>query len=222
MFKAMIFDMDGVIIDSEPFHEEVNLNIFKELGINAGSEECRKYIGSSHTEMWSTIKKNFLLPHSVEDLVNMQVTGNLDYLKHNDFDPIPGIMTLLEELKINNILTGVASSAAMESIEIVAEKLDIKKFFDVLVSGEHMEKSKPDPQIFLHTAKILKVEPENCLVIEDAQKGVMASKRAGMKCVGFKNPNSGNQDLSLADLIIEKIEELNVELIKEMFNQKRV
>ena len=80
-----------------------------------------------------------------------------------------------------------------------------------------MEKSKPDPQIFLHTAKILKVEPENCLVIEDAQKGVMASKRAGMKCVGFRNPNSGNQDLSLADLTIEKIEELNIQRIREMF-----
>ena len=220
MLKAAIFDMDGVIIDSEPFHWEVNKKIFKILGIRASKKDYKKYIGTSNTNMWTDLKSRYKLPQSIKKLVAMQGSGNVDFLRENQFGPIEGITELLFDLKKNNIVIALASSSPSIAIHLVLKKFNFKNFFSVVVSGEDFKKSKPAPDIFLKTAKLMHALPARCVVIEDSTHGVFAARAAGMKSIGFANKNSWDQDLSQADLIVDDIRKLNVERIRALFSYK--
>ena len=219
MLKAVIFDMDGVLIDSEPFHLAVNEKIFADLGINLGEDEYLSYIGTTHKDMWSTIKKRHSLPQSVPELVNMQVSGNINYIKKEDIEPIKikGVGRLLSEIARENIKIGIASSSPTKVIELVINKLKLSDYFSAIVGGEEIDRGKPSPDIFFKAAKRLNTKPSDCIVIEDSKNGVLAAKAAGMKCIGFKNPNSGNQNLRAADLIIDNYDSLNVETLRGLF-----
>jgi HAD superfamily hydrolase (TIGR01509 family) len=217
MLKAVIFDLDGVIIDSEPFHLVVNEKIFDNLGINLSEEEYHGFIGTTHKDMWTTIKRKFNLPQPVSELVNMQVSGNINYIKNEEIEEIKGVKDLLFKIASENIKIGIASSSPTEVIELVIKKLGISDYFSAIVGGEKIEKGKPAPDIFLEAAKFLNTKPEYCVVIEDSENGVKAAKTAGMKCIGFRNPNTGNQDLKKADLIIDKYDSLNVSTLRNLF-----
>ena len=219
MLKAVIFDMDGVLIDSEPFHLVVNERIFADLGINLSEDEYHGFIGTTHKDMWSTIKKRYNLPQSVPELVNMQVSGNIGYIKNEEIEPIKikGITDLLSKIAGENIKIGIASSSPTEVIKLVINKLGISNYFAAIVGGEEIKEGKPSPDIFLKAAKRLNSNPSDCIVIEDSKNGVLAAKAAGMKCVGFKNPNSGNQDLRKADLIIENYDSLDINTLRNLF-----
>jgi beta-phosphoglucomutase-like phosphatase (HAD superfamily) len=219
MLKAVIFDMDGVLIDSEPFHLVVNEKIFADLGINLGEEEYHSFIGTTHKDMWSMIKKRYNLPQPVPELVNMQVSGNINYIKNEEIEPIKikGVAGLLSEIARESIKIGIASSSPTKVIKLVINKLRISDYFSAIIGGEEIKRGKPSPDIFLKAAKRLKETPSNCLVIEDSKNGVLAAKAAGMKCVGFKNPNSGNQDLEKADLIIDNYNSLNGSILRKLF-----
>ncbi|TDT50372.1 HAD family hydrolase [Fonticella tunisiensis] len=217
MLKAVIFDMDGVIVDSEPVHEKVCKRRFKELNINVTDEEYDAFVGTTNTEMWTIIKSKYNLNETVEELVSMHLEEVMEYLRESDETPIPGIKDLLGSIKREGIKIALASSSPMENIELVLEKFGIGDYFESVISGENLERSKPAPDIFLKSAEKLGVNPENCVVIEDSHNGVKAAKAAGMKCVGFKNINSGNQDLSMADIIVYSIEDVNIERLKALF-----
>jgi HAD superfamily hydrolase (TIGR01549 family) len=219
MLEAVIFDMDGVLIDSEPFHLVVNEKIFENLGISLSEDEYHSYIGTTHKDMWSTIKKRHNLPQSVPELVNMQVSGNIDYIKNEEIEPIKikGVTDLLSKIARENIKIGIASSSPTEVIELVINKLRISGYFSAITGGEEITKGKPAPDIFLKAANRLNAKPPNCLVVEDSKNGVLAAKAAGMKCVGYKNPNSGNQDLRKADLIVYNYASLKTNILKNLF-----
>ncbi len=217
MLKAVIFDMDGVLIDSEPFHLVVNEKIFANLGINLSEDEYHSFIGTTHKDMWSTIKKRYNLPQPVPELANMQVSGNINYIKTEKIEAIEGVTDLLSKIKKENIKTGIASSSPTEVIELVIKKLGISNYFSAIVGGEEIKNGKPSPDIFLKAAKHLNAKPSDCIVIEDSKNGVLAAKAAGMKCIGFKNPNSGNQDLGKADLIVDNYDSLNINILKNLF-----
>ena len=209
MFESMIFDMDGVIIDSEPFHYEVNRNLFVSLGMTVTETDYRSYIGTSHHYMWSDLKEKHGLSQPVADLVEMQVRGNETYLMDHAFEPIPGIVPLLSTLRHRGIRIGLASSSSMATIRLVLAKLGLDAYFRAVASGEDFRRGKPAPDIFLATAEALGIEPGRCVVIEDSRLGVQAAKAAGMKCIGFANPNSGGQDLRQADLVVGRIAEIS-------------
>ncbi|MEJ6950788.1 HAD family hydrolase [Natronospora cellulosivora (SeqCode)] len=214
--KAVIFDMDGVIIDSEPIHYQVNQLLYKELGIKVSDEEYSTFIGVSNSDHWTILKKKYNLSDSIEELVMRQNEGNISHLQDSDEKAIPGILELLKELEENNIKIALASSSGMKYIEAVLDKFGIDAYFSVKVSGEEMDKGKPNPDIFLEAAKRLELNPEDCLVIEDSENGVKAAKKAGMRCIGHINPNSGNQDLSLADERVDSIEKLNFNVLEKI------
>ncbi len=216
MFKAVIFDMDGVIIDSEPFHDLVNRELFRRLGIVVADIDYRAYIGTSHTHMWSDLKGRHGLPHSVADLVEMQVKGNEAYLVAHAFEPIAGIVPLLSTLRGKGIPLGLASSSSMATIELVLQKLKLAAYFTEIISGEAFVRGKPEPDIFLHAAKRLGVDPSFCLVVEDSYNGVRAAKAAGMTCIGFQNPSTGQEDLTAADVIVQGLTDLTWEVLVEI------
>ena len=212
MLRAVIFDMDGVIIDSEPIHFERENMLFRELGLSISDEEHHSFVGITGRDMWERIKRKYNLEQSVEELVRFDRSR----LDHNFFYPdkiksIPGIKDLIEELSNNKIKLVLASSAPLNRIGLILERLRLRQYFSEIVSGEEVEYGKPDPDIFFHAASLAGAKPEDCLVIEDSRNGIEAAKSAGMKCLGFKNPNSGNQDLSSADMVIESFLKINYE-----------
>ena len=138
-----------------------------------------------------------------------------------NLDQIPlvdNVLALMESLQNKGWKLGLASSNNEEAVEAVKNKYKLTKYIGVFTNGEAISKGKPDPEIFLTTASDMNLKPENCLVIEDTQNGVLAAKAAEMKCIGFQNKNSGAQDLSNADLIISKYENITIEDMKNLFN----
>ena len=215
--KAVIFDLDGVIIDSEPIHHKVLNEILKDYSVVIEDEEYNTFIGTSNASLWKKIIDKYNLKLEVEDMCLLTLKNNFEYLKNNDVQPINGVINLLAQLKNNNILIGLASSSPLDSIELILSIFNIRTYFEVVVSGESVAKSKPSPEIFLKTAKLLGVKPKNCVVIEDSKNGVTAAKSATMKCIGFKNKNSGNQDISKADKIIACMTDATLELCINIF-----
>lgn len=219
MLKAVIFDMDGVIVDSEPIHFEIDKRVLRSCNINATDEMLLPYVGTTSPDMWMDLKEKYELPMSVDELMKLQSELKIQVLNECGLEAIDGIKELLSDLKQNNIISAVASSSPRFFIEMVLKITDIREFFTDILSGEEVERGKPFPDIFLKTAEMLGVCPEECIVIEDSENGVKAASAAGMKCVGFANPNSGSQDLSRASSIVNSISELNYEYLKDIINR---
>jgi HAD superfamily hydrolase (TIGR01509 family) len=216
MIEAVIFDMDGVLIDSEPISAEINMKLFNEWGLNVTQEEYDSYIGTNSYFMWDSIKSRHNLLDASEDLIKKQRLNYFNYLKTMVIEPIEGIRELIEDLNKNRMKLAVASSSPLNIIEHVVKTFGFDKYFDAIVTGDNVEKSKPEPDIFLYAAKVLGVDPKSCIVIEVSHNGVTAARSAGMKCIGFKNPNSGNQDLSIADKIITSYKEIDINKLNEV------
>lgn len=208
MLKLVIWDMDGVVIDSEPIHNKISLAAYKKYGINLTDEEAMDLIGKSNKDIWSDFKEKYSLKETVEDLTKEELLQNIKYYNENHAEPIKGVVDLLKELKETGIKVALASSSPMSFINLILDKLQIKEYFGLVLSGENFTKSKPDPQLFLAALDYFKVKPEEAVIIEDSNKGVIAAKRANINCVGFINENSGNQDLSLADVQVEDLHSL--------------
>lgn len=218
MLQAVIFDMDGVILDSQPYHFAVEEKIFREKGIAVSTEESYSFVGMAGDRMWAQVKNKFGLKESIAELMAFDNRIRVDHFASlQDVQPMPGIMKLLEELRRNTIKIALASSSSVEVINVFISKLGIRHFFQQIISGDFVEKGKPAPDIFIHTAQALQEPAADCVVIEDSANGVKAAKLAGMKCIGFSNANSGDQDLSLADMVIDDFEKLNVAIIEKLY-----
>ena len=214
-FKAVIFDMDGVIIDSEPFYQEVQIDLFQKMGITILPEEYNTFIGAGMREMWNMIKSSRNLSKSIEELIELNNKVLLEYFKESaTLVPTPHFTDFLASILASGMKTAVASSTAKPIIEVILKKLNVYKLFDIIVSGDEVENGKPVPDIFLETAARLNVIPSECVVVEDSFNGVKAAKSAGMYCLGYYNPNSGSQDISDADKIINSFSKIKVEDLK--------
>ncbi len=217
MIQTVIFDLDGVIIDSEPVHFKLEKQMLEELKIAISFEEHCSYVGMSPENMWETIVNKHNLSHCAQDLVRKKHQLYVEYLsEEKNLYPIPGVAELIEDLHKNNFKLIVASSSHAEVINAVLEKFNLSDFFAARVSGTELAHSKPHPEIFLKAAEVANCPSRECVVIEDSENGVTAAKAAGMKCIGFLNPNSGAQNLNKADVIIKSFKELNVEFIKNL------
>ncbi|AFK85726.1 MULTISPECIES: HAD family hydrolase [Thermoanaerobacterium] len=218
MFEAVILDMDGVLIDSEPLHIQLEEEIFKEIGADISLEEHISFVGTTSHYMWEYVKNKCNVSFTVEELVEMDRKRYFDYISKHDgaVKPIEGVDELVKELYSREVRLAVASSSPIDVIELVVKKLHLNDYFCELVSGDFVKRSKPYPDIFLYAAEKLGVSPERCLVVEDSNKGVLAAKSAGMKVIGFINPNSGDQDISMADMVIRSFSELNYEKLQNI------
>ncbi|MDC7221704.1 MAG: HAD family hydrolase [Spirochaetales bacterium] len=208
MIKSWIFDMDGVLINSEPLHYEVDQLILEEQGCPVEPSYLDRFVGMTNEAMWKTIKADLGLSASVEELTDRQVSLKIDLIRQRDYRAIEGVPELMESLKKQGISMGVASSSPRVLIRVILEKLDLEKYVSAWESAEEVAQSKPAPDVYLHVANLLGSKPEECTAVEDSGSGVRAAKAAGMTCIGFKNPHSGDQDLSPADRIVNSIKEI--------------
>jgi beta-phosphoglucomutase len=213
---AVIFDMDGVIVDTEPFYRRYNQEIFKKLDIHVDEITQRSYMGGTAKRKWSLLKEKYSLPQSVEELIELQHT--IFSQKEWDYKQLlfPEVLPLLMSLKKHGIPTALASSSEMRRIQTVMDQCELREYFNEIITGEDFERGKPDPQIFLHAAERLGVSVSNCIVIEDSYNGVTAAKTVNMYCIGVRHKQI-NMDLSQADRIVTSLAEVNVAELKEVF-----
>lgn len=200
--KAVIFDMDGVIIDSEPFWQRAEFEVFSSLGVIVDSEFTSLTKTMTTVEVTKFWYEKFPWESkSMEQVEEMVVSRVIEMIKESGSE-IEGIESFIEKLKSNGFKIGLATNSPYKIIPIVLKKAGISEYFDILFSAEFVEFGKPDPAVYLMTSKKLGINPENCIVIEDSYSGMLAAKKAGMKVAAFTN---GNQDVnvSLADYKIE-------------------
>ncbi|MBK7710663.1 MAG: HAD family phosphatase [Bacteroidales bacterium] len=210
MIKAVIFDLDGVLIDSEPLHCMADNQLLKEFGTEAPAKYFDRFTGWTDDAMWEAIKTDYHLTKSISEIKELQVPIKLKLLKDGDYKAISGVVELLERIKERHIPIAIASSSPKRFIEAVVDKIGVRQYFEIMVSGEDVVRSKPEPDIFLKAAGLLNVNPSGCLVVEDSKSGTLAAKKAGMTCIGYQNVNSGNQDLSMADFVVSDINEIDL------------
>lgn len=219
MLKAVLFDMDGVIIDSEPLHTRAFQDSMKQFGLNLTEEYCSQFIGRTDRYMAEVLIKEYQLQISAEELLEAKNNKKKIYEKEYGYPPVPFVKDLIQDLAAHNIKLAIASSSPMEGIQETAKSLGLTDYFDQYVSGMDLKHSKPAPDIFLKAASNLGVAPSDCIVIEDSTHGVAAAKAAGITCIGFYNPHSGNQDLSKADIIVEGFDEIDTSFLNEVYQR---
>lgn len=208
MDKVFIFDMDGVIINSEPMHAEIELAVATELGIKFDRENWEKYVGMRPRDMWESVKTERQLSFNVDHVLTLADERKVQFINCKQIEPINGIKELLEKLTELDYRIGLASSSPKPFIEAVLNKFKFVRFYDVVVSGDDVKEGKPAPDIYLEAARRLGVNPDVCFVLEDSENGIKAGNSAGMKTIGFKNPASGTLDLSEAAYQVNSIEEV--------------
>lgn len=209
--KAVIWDMDGVIADSGPYHLAAWQEILGKRGVKFTAGDFKHSFGLRN----DNIIRNTLgkISQAEVDTIAREKEATFRRLAGRKIKPLPGALELLRTLKKEGFRMAIASSTSSENIELVTDTLGTADCFQAVVTGHDVTEGKPNPQVFLLAARRLGVEPTNCLVIEDAVVGVTAAKRAGMYCLAVTNTHP-RQKLKEADLIVDSLEKVTIDDIK--------
>jgi HAD superfamily hydrolase (TIGR01509 family) len=203
--KCVIFDMDGVIIDSEAIHKKAYYETFKSLGIQISDDLYASITGSSTLNTFEKLVVLFHLKQAPNDLV---LEKRKRYIAYFQSDPnlhlVEGVREIIEYFYNKGITLVLASSSAMVNIERVFNRFDLNKYFTAKISGADLKASKPHPEIFEKAAILSGFPKENCVVIEDSDNGIKAANDAGIFVFGYQNPLAENQTLQNANAVISK------------------
>ena len=212
--KAFIYDMDGVIADTEPVHMQAEQHVMKKMGVELELAYFQRYQGMTDVMIFEDLRKQFCIKPSAEKLAKAKAYLFNKILHEIHVTPIAGSLELIratnELRQSHGLKTAIASSSSDDFIAFVVDDLGIRDHFDLLMSGTNLPESKPNPAIYLQTAAYLRVDPRDCVVVEDAANGARAAKAAGMTCIGFNSPHSPNQDLSICDMVVDRLEEIDL------------
>ena len=218
MLKAVVFDMDGVIIDSEESHFICFKRFLKERGIHYTEEENQNFLGVTDFYIFRELKKKYPqeLLEPIPILVEQRKNFFLQMLPKK-LEPLPGVVSLIQEVKGAKLSLGLASSSVKFIIDKILRGCGIFSYFDQIVGGEDVAEGKPHPEIYLAIAKKLSVEPRYCVVLEDTEFGLRAAKAAGMKCVAIPRSLSLNQNFDRADMRVDSMEKIRLMTLKKLF-----
>lgn len=217
MIKAVIFDMDGLIVDTEPIQSRAFENIIRSYGKEPifYSNGLVHEIGIRGDKNFQAMKKRYNIK---EEISILRKKRRIEYEKllQKGINAMPGLIQLLELLKGKGIYIAIASNSPKKHIMSILDALGIDGYFDIIVSGEDVKEGKPNPECYIQAAQTLEVGTQDCLVLEDAQFGVMAAKSVGMQVIAIPTENTRQQDFSKADVILSSLEDITWELMNEM------
>ena len=215
MIELVIFDLDGLLADTEKLHMKAYQNAFSSMGYHDLTEK-------NYAEHWIRLGKgiaDFLKEYSINlDIEQIRILKAEEYdrLVRSEVQAMPGAIELLKELQRSKVKMALATASYKKSAIAVLETLKIEKFFQFIATKECIKRNKPFPDIFLFTAKKMNVKPENCVVLEDAEKGIVAAYNAGMKSIAVPNKYTKNNDFSKATAVLKSLELTILQLIKNI------
>ncbi|MCL7763831.1 HAD family phosphatase [Polaribacter sp. Z014] len=208
--KCVIFDMDGVIIDSEEIHKKAYYETFNSIGVTVSDDLYKTLTGSSTINAFQKLVSHFNLDLDPEELV---LNKRKRYVNFFENDPtlhlVKGVEELIKHCHKKGLTLILASSSAMVNIDRVFNRFDLNQYFTAKISGADLTESKPNPEIFNKAAILGNTPKENCIVIEDSDNGVKAANDAGIFVFGYKNPMAEDQSLENADFIVNNFKRLH-------------
>ena len=207
--RAIVFDMDGVLIDSEPLHLRAYQKFLLDFGLTFLETDNQDFLGMKDLDLAKVLVDRHKLSITALEFVARK-EAVLHELFNREFNTHPVVFKTLDHALQLNIPAAIASSATMPTIELVVELTATSKYFRYLCSGDEVPNGKPAPDVFLLAAKRLGVEPHECLVIEDTFNGVCAAKAAGMMCIAIPCQATRHQDFAHADLVLSSMEEIDL------------
>ncbi len=216
MLQAVIFDMDGVMIDTDIIHSRAFEKLLLELGITPEkNEQGTVHISGMTTEgTWEVFKERYGFEADISELSRKKQQIVMDAMQH--VQPMPGLLKLLKDLKKHNIRLAVATSAQQNRAKLAIDKLGIASYFATVVTAKDVALGKPAPDIYLVAAKKLGLDPAACVVLEDAPAGVQAGAAAGIKVVAVPHQYTRRMDFSLASLVVDSLEELDYKKLSKL------
>lgn len=207
--KKIIFDMDGVIVDSEYTYLESKTDILKSADREKPLSYQYQFMGTTYEFMWQKMKDELDLPEDISFYIGEMNRIREEMIQRDGVRAIKHAQQLIKDLASQGYELAVASSSPKKEIIRNLTELGLIDCFKVLVSGEEVERSKPNPDVFLRAAELIEADPTNCIVIEDTKNGALAAKAAGMYCFGFANPDYPTQDLSMTDEIVTDLSQID-------------
>jgi HAD superfamily hydrolase (TIGR01509 family) len=215
MLKAILFDMDGVIVDTEPLHHKAYHNMFKDFGIDVSASIYESFTGQSTINICRILCEHFNLDVHPNKLVEKK-RFHFKNLFFNDssLSLIEGVLDLIKDYHSHGLTLVLASSASMTTINNVFNRFDLNQYFIAKLSGADLKASKPHPEIFIKAAEASGFTKNECLVIEDSTNGIKAAYDAGIYCIGFDSLNSKNQDYTLANQVVSNFTDITYDKIK--------
>jgi HAD superfamily hydrolase (TIGR01509 family) len=206
-FAAVIFDMDGVLVDSEPMHVDAMREMLRPYGIPYTDRENEEFFGFTDLEVFQKLRERYGLEADPRELTRRRAEL-LARLTREHPAPMPGIPDVPRRLRARGYRLAVASSSALEVIEATVDVLGLASVFETLVSGLEVGRGKPAPDVFLETARRLALPPRDCVVVEDSRNGLRAAKAAGMACAAVPCPATRHEDFAEADWRLTTLPEL--------------
>ena len=217
--KAVIFDLDGVIADTEPLSAKADEIVLGRHGIRITPKEKHEAFGRKVEEIYDDAIKARGLNLDAKLLLEEKDEVFVGLIK-GSMKPVKNSLELVGFLKKSGCRVALATSSHAVKMDAELKELGIASLFEVKVNGDEVKRGKPDPEIFLKAAKRLGMKPGECAVIEDSGFGVKAAKRAGMLAIGFRSPNSPGQDLSEADMVVDDLDKVRVYLKRTCLSER--
>ena len=221
MLEAIIFDMDGVLVDSEYTYFQSKSQILSEAGHEVEDSYHFQFMGTTSDYMWEKMKQEFSLPLSVAEYIQQMTALRQAMIKRDGIRVIPHVQEFVKGLSQAGLKLAVASSSSLAEIKVNLAEIGLSEYFSEVVSTEEVEHSKPAPDVYLAAAERIGIMPENCLGIEDTKNGTGAVRNAGMVCVGFANPAFPKQVLAFAERVVSSFSELDADSLTKIYQKVR-
>lgn len=216
MTQAVLFDMDGVIVNTEPLHRSAYFKMFEEVDVAVTPEYYNQFTGRSTMAICETLCNEFELKRTPNELIQIKRKYFKYLFETEGLDLISGVLDIIKEYHQNGLKLVLASSASMTNIERIFNRFDLDQYFVAKISGADLKASKPHPEIFIRAAELANTPRSKCVVIEDSTNGIKAAKAAGIYCIGYQGPSSENQDYSIANKVISDFKEIPYKVLSDL------
>ena len=220
MLKGLLFDMDGVLVNNLEVHRAAFAEFFRRYGVERSFDELSRVFGKGNDDIMGE-----LMPKEVVERVGIRELGYEKEAIYREIyapiiEPQPGLLAFLAEAEEAGLRSAVGSSGYRVNVDFVLDKCRIRSYFEAIVAGDEVTRCKPDPEIYLTAAAKLGLRPEECVVFEDAEAGIEAAKRAGIKVVALATTFTREfLEGTEADAIVDDFREVSVEMLQQLLKQ---